>query len=171
MPLSGERLLPCASARPDLFRPLCAIHKTLVPAASIRPTHADEVQLVDEVLCGAADAALVTLPLDHPDICIEELRRNRLVVCLRKDSPLAQYPALLAADLRDRLSVLNHPKHHPAVHSRLLQLLQSVDVHVNDYASLPCPSMLLPYQSLSMQLVQNLPGTPTPSAWIVELWY
>jgi DNA-binding transcriptional LysR family regulator len=125
---------------PSLFRSLCSIHKTLLPSASIRPTHGDTVQLVDEVLSGAVDAALVTMPVSHPELSIQEVRRDRLVVCLRKDSPLAQYPALLAKDLRDHLSILYHPKRHPAAHARLLELLQSVDIQIEQYSRASHPS-------------------------------
>lgn len=44
---------------PNLFRSLCSMHRTLLPSASIRPTHGDTVQLVDEVLSGAVDAAVI----------------------------------------------------------------------------------------------------------------
>ncbi len=72
-----------------LFRAFCALHKELLPRCNIRPTHGDAAHLAQEVLAGIVDAAMVTLPLTHPDLHIEELRRDRLVVCLRKDNPLA----------------------------------------------------------------------------------
>jgi DNA-binding transcriptional LysR family regulator len=77
----------------ELFRALCAMHKTLLPSAAIRPTHGDVHQLIEEIRAGAVDVALVTLPMKHPDLHVEELRRDRLVVCVRKDSPLAQKAA------------------------------------------------------------------------------
>lgn len=46
---------------------------------------------------------VVTLPLTHPDLHIEELRRNRLIVCLRKDNPLAAKAAIQPSDLQDNL--------------------------------------------------------------------
>jgi DNA-binding transcriptional LysR family regulator len=70
---------------PDLFRSFCAAHKEILPTCSIRPTHGDTVQLAEEIASGTVDAAIVTLPLQHPGLHIEELCRNRLVVCLRRD--------------------------------------------------------------------------------------
>lgn len=125
---------------PSLFRSLCSVHRTLLPSVSIRPTHGDTVQLVDEVLSGAVDAALVTMPVNHPELSIQQVRKDRLVVCLRKDSPLAQYPALLAKDLRDHLSILYHPKRHPAAHERLVELLRSVDIQIEQYSRASHPS-------------------------------
>ena len=53
------------------------MHKELLPGCSILPTHGDTVQLAEEILAGEVDAALVTLPLKHPDLRVETLRRDR----------------------------------------------------------------------------------------------
>jgi len=87
----------------SLFRSFCALHKEVLPACSIRPTHGDTAQLAEEVLTGVVDAAIVTLPLKHPDLRIEEIRRDRLVVYLRRDDALASKPALQATDLQATL--------------------------------------------------------------------
>lgn len=126
-----------------LFRSLCSTHKTIVPTAVIRPTHGDTLQLAGEILAGTVDAAVVTLPLKEPDLHIEELRRDRLVVCLRKDSPLALKAALRPADLQDNLAVLYHPQRHPDAHHRLLELLTDAGVSVEDYSRASHPSEML----------------------------
>ena len=89
---------------PNLFRTFCALHKEVVPRSSVRPTHGDAAQLAKEVLDGMVDAAIITLPLTHPDLHVEVLRRDRIVVCLRKDHPLAAKAALPVSDLQDNLS-------------------------------------------------------------------
>jgi DNA-binding transcriptional LysR family regulator len=71
-----------------------------LPDCSIRPTHEDPAQLAEEVVNGVVDAAIVTLPLKHPELRIEEIRTDRLVVCLRRDNPLSQKAALNAMDLQ-----------------------------------------------------------------------
>ncbi len=118
----------------DLFRELCSMQKRLVPSAELRPTHGDVPQLIKEVQTGDVDVALVTLPLAHPDIHVEELRRDRLVVCVRKDSPLANKAALVVGDLKDHLRIFYHPQKHPDAHDRLLELLTSVGVHIREFS-------------------------------------
>jgi DNA-binding transcriptional LysR family regulator len=125
---------------PELFRSLCAIHKELLPTSAIRPTHGDTVQLAEEIAAGVVDAALVTLPLKHPELHIEELHRDRLVVCLRKDNILAGKAAVHAADLEGNLTVLYHPRRHPDAHKRLLDLLGEEGVHLENYSSATHPS-------------------------------
>jgi DNA-binding transcriptional LysR family regulator len=123
-----------------LFRELCSMQKRLVPTAVIRPTHGDMPQLIEEVHAGAVDIALVTLPLEHPDIHIEELRRDRIVVCIRKDSPLAHKPALVIGDLQEHLKIFYHPQKHPDAHGRLLEWLSSAGVQIREYSRASHPS-------------------------------
>jgi DNA-binding transcriptional LysR family regulator len=123
-----------------LFRSFCALHKELLPRCTVRPTHGDAGQLAQEVLAGVVDTAIITLPLTHPDLHIEELRRDRLVVCLRKDHPLAAKAALKASDLQDNLSILYHPQRHPDAHTRLLELLSDAGLSVEEYSRASHPS-------------------------------
>ena len=46
----------------SLFRSFCGLQKEILPSCSIRPMHADPAQLAEEVVSGAVDAAIVTLP-------------------------------------------------------------------------------------------------------------
>lgn len=50
-------------------------------------------QLEEELVSGEIDAAVVTLPVSHPLLSVEVIRRDRLVVCLRRDHPLASKAA------------------------------------------------------------------------------
>jgi DNA-binding transcriptional LysR family regulator len=137
----GSVRFGCAPlADQSLFRSFCAMHKEMLPACSIRPTHGDTAQLAEEVLTGVVDAAIVTLPLKHSELCIEEIRRDRFVVCLRRDNALATRTALQAADLQDNLAVLYHPQRHPDAHERLLELLADAGVRVKEYSRASHPS-------------------------------
>jgi DNA-binding transcriptional LysR family regulator len=124
----------------SLFRSFCAMHKEVLPACSIRPTHGDTAQLAEEILTGAVDAAIVTLPLKHPDLRIEQIRRDRLVVCLRRDNALTAKAALQATDLQDNLTVLYHPQRHPDAHERLLEFLADAGVRLDEYSRASHPS-------------------------------
>lgn len=124
----------------NLFRSFCALHKELLPRITIRPTHGDAAQLAKEVLDGMVDAAVITLPLKHPDLHVEEVRRDRMVACLRKDHPLASKAALQACDLQDNLTIIYHPQRYPEAHVRLLELLGNAGVTLDDYSCASHPS-------------------------------
>jgi DNA-binding transcriptional LysR family regulator len=141
----------------DLFRELCSMQKKLVPSAGLRPTHGDVPQLIEEIQTGDVDVALVTLPLAHPDIHVEELRRDRLVVCIRKDSPLANKGALVVGDLKEHLRIFYHPQKHPDAHDRLLELLTSVGIHIREFsrASHPYEMQALVRAGFGVALVRD----------------
>jgi DNA-binding transcriptional LysR family regulator len=144
----------------NLFRSFCKLHKELLPQTTVRPTHGDAAQLAQEILDGMIDAAIVTLPLARPDLHIEELRRDRIVVCLRKDHPLAAKAALQTSDLQDNLTVIYHPQRHPEAHLRLLELLSDAGVALGEYSCASHPSELqnLVNEGLGLALIRE--GTP-----------
>jgi DNA-binding transcriptional LysR family regulator len=144
----------------NLFRNFCAAHKELLPNCPVRPTHGDAAHLAEEVLAGTVDSAIVTLPLQHPDLQIEEIRRDRLVVCLRRDDPLAGKFALQPVDLQSNLAILYHPQRHPDAHARLLELLADAGVKIEEYshASHPSEMQTLVKEGHGFALIRE--GTP-----------
>ena len=127
---------------PSLFRRFCNLHRTLLPSSTVRPTHGDTAQLGEEVANGSVDAALVTMPLKHPDLNIEEVSQDRLVVCMRKDHVLARKANLQPADLEGNLTVLYHPHRHPEADTRQLEQLYEVGIEVEEYSRASHPSEL-----------------------------
>nr|WP_255550800.1 LysR substrate-binding domain-containing protein [Granulicella sp. dw_53] len=123
-----------------MLRTFCDLHKEILPACPIRPTHGDTAHLAEEILSGKVDAAIVTLPLRHPDLRIQELRRDRLVVCLRRDNPLATKSSLQPSDLQGNLTILYHPQRHPEAHERLLELLADAGIQIEEYSCASHPS-------------------------------
>jgi DNA-binding transcriptional LysR family regulator len=123
-----------------LFRTFCEMHKELMPKCRIRPTHGDITQLAAEIVGGAIDAAVVTLPFKNPTLHVEEICRNRLVACLRKDHALASKAALDATDLQNNLAIFYRPQQHPEAHRQLLQLLAHLGVVIEEYSFASHPS-------------------------------
>ncbi|WP_235011816.1 LysR family transcriptional regulator [Bryocella elongata] len=124
----------------ELFRLLCSMHKELMPGCSVRRSHGDTTQLAEALLAGELDAALVTLPLKHTDLCVRDLRQDRLVVCMRRDSPLAEKAAVEVSDLQDNLTILYHPNRHPEAHARLMELLHGAGLQIEEYSSASHPT-------------------------------
>ena len=117
-----------------LFHDFCKMHKEFLPNCEIRPERSDTTHLIEDVVTGVIDAAIVTLPIENAALRVEELRRDRLVVCLRKDHPLAVKGSLLPMDLQGNLRIVHHPKSHPHAHARLLELMEEVGVKVQNYS-------------------------------------
>lgn len=124
----------------EVFRTFCSMHKELLPQCSVRPTHSDTTQLAAALIEGSLDAAIVTLPIKHPELKVQVLRRDRLVACMRKDHALANKPALRVADLQDHLTILYHPDRHPEAHHRLMEMLREEGLEIEEYSSASHPN-------------------------------
>ena len=142
---------------PTLFHDFCALHKELLPDCAIRPAHGDTAQLMDEVSKGEIDAAIVTLPVTDPTLYVDEIRRDRLVVCLRADDPLARKATIQPADLQQQRTVLYHPQRDPQAHARLLELLEAVNIKIEEYsrASHPTEMLLLVKQGFGIAYIRE----------------
>ncbi|WP_241654392.1 LysR family transcriptional regulator [Granulicella sibirica] len=140
-----------------LFRTFCDLHKEMLPVCPVRPTHGDAMHLAEEVVTGTVDAAFVTLPLHHPDLRIEELRRDRLVVCLRRDDPMAAKASLQPSDLQGNLAVLYHPQRHPDAHKRLVELLREAGIEIEacSWASQPSEMQTLVKEGHGLALIRE----------------
>jgi DNA-binding transcriptional LysR family regulator len=150
--------LGCSSqADPTLFNAFFALHRELLPDCPIRPVHGDTAQLVDEIASGEIDAAIVTLPVADLSLRVDEIQRDRLVVCLRADHPLAAKAALQPADLQQHPTVLYHPQRNAQAHARLLELLEEVGVKIEEYsrASHPTEMQGLVKQGFGFALIRE----------------
>jgi DNA-binding transcriptional LysR family regulator len=137
VPVARFGLSPMAEAQ--VFRELCAAHRKILPSCQIQPVHDDPPALLDDLLSGRLDAAVVSLPLDHPELQVEIIRRDRLVVCLREDHPAAQKPLLAPADLQGELNILYHPQRHPDAYELLLSQLAAAGLSVNESSRVSHP--------------------------------
>lgn len=129
---------PCVDRA--VFHVACEMHKDIVPECTIWPEHENTVHLLDEIRSGEIDAAILTLPVSDMTLCVEELRRNRLVACLRRDHPHANKPALQIQDLQENLAIFYHPQLHPEAHARLMEFLSEAGICVDDYSRASHPS-------------------------------
>jgi DNA-binding transcriptional LysR family regulator len=155
--IANVRLGCSPLADPGLFRDFCETHRELSPSCTIWPERADTMQLVDDVLSGVVDAAIVTLPLDNAALQIAGLRQDRLAVCLRQDDPLALKSVLKPVDLNDKITILYHPQRHPAAHDRLLELLGEVGIEIREFsrASHPAEMQALVKDGFGLALIRE----------------
>lgn len=123
-----------------LFHLACEAHKKILPDCTIWPVHSGSIQLVAEVLSGEIDAALVTSPVSDPRLYVEEIWRDRLLVCLRADHELASNTTLRPEDLQGNLTILIDPQRHPAAHAQLMKFLQKAGIHLDEYSRTSHPT-------------------------------
>jgi len=85
----------------------------------------DEIQSLEQrVGSGELDGALVTLPIEHnSDLTTCIVEREKLLVCMRSDDPLAEHEAIPSHLLNGRISIFQYPKVHEAAYRRIMELL------------------------------------------------
>jgi DNA-binding transcriptional LysR family regulator len=133
----------CASSiNRDLFRTAQDLHKEIVPECSIRPVLGGTSQLVKELLSGTIDAAIVTFAIEDERLHVEEIRRDRLLVCVRKDHALGSKGILHAEDLRGMSVVLCHPQINLKAHIQTLSFLGEAGAQIDDFAQASHPTEL-----------------------------
>ncbi len=79
-------------------------YRDLFPKGDISPETGDTNELLDRLKEGILDAALVTLPLSPDGYQVRQIMHEPLVVCLRKDDPLADYQEVPPTALNGRLA-------------------------------------------------------------------
>ena len=99
-------------------------YRDLFPKGSISPENGDTSDLLERLKEGALDAALVTLPLNPDGYIAQSVMHEPLVVCLRRDDPLAVQEEIPSELLNGKLAIFSDPKHHPLAHARLLEMLE-----------------------------------------------
>ena len=124
---------------PELLDVACELYKELLPGCAIRPTHGDAVELVEELVSGQLDAALVSLPVNDRRLRVVTIRRDRLVACLRKDHPLAARTVIEPEDLQKNLAVFYDAQRHPGAHRRILELLGEAGVQIDEFSRVSHP--------------------------------
>ncbi len=119
---------------PEICARACALYKEISPLSDIRPTLGFASQILDELVHGEIDVAIVTLPFDVQGFRTESISQDRLVACLPQDHPLASKVALSASDLEANLRVFRQPSQHPSAHARLAELLGDIGIEIKDHA-------------------------------------
>ena len=103
---------------------VCDAYRDLFPKGTILPENGDTEDVINRLRMAELDAVLVTLPVLADGYCVQPVMHESLVVCLRKDDPLAQENELRAESLNGRLATFSDPRHHPRAHARLLEMLE-----------------------------------------------
>lgn len=111
-----------------LLRSVSEAYKELLPDCDIHPESGDTDEITSRVLEHELDAAILTLPVVGDGLHITMLERERLVVCMRNDDPLADFEEVPASELDDKISIFTYQRHHPVAYNRLIEMFQNVGI-------------------------------------------
>lgn len=80
-------------------------------------------QAVDHVLDGKADAAIVSLPVQHADLKMRILAREHLHLCLPAAHPLAAQKTISLSEVNDQAFIWVQESYHPEFYRDLMRKL------------------------------------------------
>ena len=105
-----------------------ALYKELIPDSEIVPESVEAGEVGARIRDVDLDAVLLTLPIADDHLRVSVIDRERLLVCMRDDDPLAEHEAVPPAALNQKLSIFTFQRHHPAAYERIVQMFERVGI-------------------------------------------
>lgn len=106
---------------------------------------------------GRLDAAIVTLPVLGNEIFEHRVCTDRLLLCMRRDDPLARFTEVPRQEIARRLRLLFHRDHHPPLHDMILRKFKQagVDLRPSETYSAPAELQFLVRTRRNLGLVRD----------------
>jgi DNA-binding transcriptional LysR family regulator len=123
----------------DLIREAILGYREIVPEGNINSTSDCTARLIDMLLDGRLDAAVVTPPLPIRGLLEHRICEDKLLLCLRSDDPLALAERVPKEAVTERLCALFNRDFHPALYDQLIRRFKraGMDIHPTEIYSAP----------------------------------
>ncbi len=118
-------------ARHDLIDEAIAGYKEIVPGGKVQSCSDCTAHLIEMLEDGRLEAAIVTLPINSSDLFEQRICDDRLLICLRRDDPLAKLDSIPKTVVADCLHVLFHRDYHPIFYDRLIARFRRAGIRLN----------------------------------------
>ena len=129
----------------------------LVPGGHIQTSSDSCPALTTMVADGRLDAAIVTLPLIEKDLFSRSICQEKMLVCLRRDDPLADGETLPQSVIEGRLCVLLARVHQPLFYDSLLRKFAKFGIALqpSEFISAPAEMQYLVKRGKGLSLVHE----------------
>lgn len=124
----------------NLFVEGLRAYQEIVPEGRVISTSDCTAELLDMLHDGRLDAAIVTLPATVPELAQHVLSENIVMICLRKDDPMANVAAIPKESVAERLSVMFSRQSHPELHDHIVKQFAKSAMHLRPSESFSAPS-------------------------------
>ena len=129
----------------------------IVPEGEIYPSSDSTAKLMEMMADGRLDAAIVTLPVLGNGFFEHRICTDRLLLCMRRDDPLAKFAEVPRQEIARRLRLLFHRDHHPLLHDSILRRFKraGVELRPTETYSAPAEVQFLVRTGRSLGLVRD----------------
>jgi DNA-binding transcriptional LysR family regulator len=120
-------------------------YRDLVPDGQIEPSSEGSGSLINMVAEGHLDAALVTMPIGDNKLFVQRIRTEKLLVCLRRDDPLARLESIPKNHIEDRVRIGFARAHHPLCYDEIMRRFAKAKIRLTptDFVSSPTDMQFL----------------------------
>ena len=114
-------------------------YRDLMPDGQIEPSSEGSGSLITMVAEGHLDAALVTMPIGDNKLFVQRIRTEKLLVCLRRDDPLALLESIPKNHIEDRVRIGFSRAHHPLCYDEIMRRFAKAKIRLTptDFVSSP----------------------------------
>ncbi len=132
-------------------------YRELVSNGRINPSSECSAPLVKMIAEGHLDAALVSMPVGESNLFVHRVCVERLLVCLRRDDPLAREQAIPKNLVGDRLRVLFARSYHPLFYDELIRKFAKAKIRLSptEFVSAPADTQFLVKIGAGLGLVRE----------------
>jgi DNA-binding transcriptional LysR family regulator len=111
-----------------LLNSVAEMYKELLPESEFIPESGDTDELTNRIRQDSLDAAIVTLPIIDEELEMNVIERERLVICMRNDDPLAESDTIPPAALDGKVSIFTYQRHHPTAYTRIVGMFSEIGI-------------------------------------------
>ena len=115
-------------------------YRNIAPEGHIRSSSDCTGHLIEMIEDGRLDAAVVTLPIFESSFAQQVICKDKLLISLRKDDPLATEAQIPKSVIADRLRIMFERRYHSLFHDELLKKFKSAGVTVKPTETFSAPS-------------------------------
>jgi DNA-binding transcriptional LysR family regulator len=132
-------------------------YRELVPGGHIQSQSECSAELATMVADGRLDAAIVSLPVAEKELYVYPICQEKVLVCLRRDDPLAKGLTLPQNAIAARLCILFGRVHQPLFYDALVRKFAKfgIELHPSDFVSAPAEMQYLVKSGKGFGLVQE----------------
>ena len=116
------------------------VYREIVPDGRVISTSDSTAELVNMLHDGRLDAAIVTLPVTVPELSQCILAEDEVMICLRKDDPMASLAAIPKESVEERLSIMFSRHSHPELFDHIFKRFARSAIHICPTESYSAPS-------------------------------
>jgi DNA-binding transcriptional LysR family regulator len=94
---------------------------------------------------GHLDAALVIMPIGEHRLSVQRIRTERVLICLRRDDPLARFESIPRNHIEDRLRIIFARVQHPLCYDEIMRKFAKAKIRLTptDFVSSPTDMQFL----------------------------